>query len=50
MTPETLCDTNEMQEIIELSEKLIAYGATLEDIIIELLLKGRKGESNEKSS
>jgi hypothetical protein len=32
MTPETLCETNEMQEIIELAEELIKAGANLEQI------------------
>ena len=32
MSPEVLYDTNEMQEIIKLAEKLIQSGATLEQI------------------
>ena len=36
MTPETLCDTNEMNEITNLAETLISSGATLEQIVFAL--------------
>jgi len=36
MTPETLCETNEMTDIITLAETLIKHGATLEQIILAL--------------
>ena len=38
MTPETLCETNEMRDIICLAEVLIKHGATLEQIIEALTI------------
>lgn len=36
MTPETLCETNEMQDIVENAKVLIEHGANIEQIITAL--------------
>ena len=36
MTPETLCETTEMTDMITLAEILIKCGATLKQIVIAL--------------